>query len=315
MVTYIFQLPRGDYPVGVIDYLEKHPGPEYTATFQGIDYAKVYPAPRAQYIAASELTGISTLLGYSLDKQKVAAGDSLQIKLYWENDGRIEHDMFVQLTDPDHYIWNETSASFSPGFEGLTDQPGAIIEGEAKLSIPVDMPPGLYDLKMGYKTEDRQLIGQFQLPSNGDMIEVTLPETFITKPAPSHAINLEIDEALILAGYDLDREQVSSGESVWLTLYWQALQDVKQDYVVNLRLLSPTGAEVAYRLGRPARSSLPTNLWQEGQIVQDPWSLTIPGESTPGVYQLEIVIFDAETQQETRRTFLQSITITITQLR
>jgi hypothetical protein len=310
VVTYFFNEQRGDYPPGVIDYLESHPGPEYIAAFQGIEYAKVYPAPQAQYVAASELTGISVLLGYDLDKRVLAAGDALRIKLYWENDGRIENDMYVELTDTDDYIWSETTASFSPGFEELDHQAGAIIEGQAELALPVGMPSSLYYLKMGYKTKEGKLIGQFELPPGGDTIEVKLAEAFPAMvPSPSHRLDLSLDQALTIVGYDLERQQSVAGELLWLTLYWQATQDVANDYVVNLRLLDAQGVEVAYWLGRPARSSLPTNAWRSGQIVQDPWRLAISPGIPSGQYQLEIVIFDAESQAEVKRARLAPIRV------
>jgi hypothetical protein len=307
-VTYIFQTQRGDYdyPPGVIAYLEKHPGPEYTATFQGIDYAKVYPAPHAQYVAASQLTGISTLLGYDIDKQKLAAGESVKMKFYWENDGRIERDMFVQLTDTDNYVWSETTAPISPGFADLRNQREAILEGQAELTTPVYMPPGRYYLKMGYKTEDGQLIGRFKLPSRGDAIEVSLPKTFTSAPSPSHSLNLNLDGELTLVGYDFGPEQVVPGESTWLAFRWQALKNVQRDYVVNIRLLDGQGKEAAYWLGRPVRSGYPTNTWQAGQVVGDAWRLTLSKDIPAGQYQVEVVIFDAATQQEVGRTLLPS---------
>ena len=309
VVTYVFQRQRGDYPSGVIDYLESHPGPEYITTFQGVEYARVYPAPHAQYVAASELTGISILLGYDLEKRTITAGDSLSIKLYWENDGRIEHDMFVQLTDTDNFIWSESTASFSAGFEGLGDQVGAILEGEAELSTPVGMPPGRYYLKMGYKTEEGQLIGQFELPSDGGTIDVTLPQVFFSSPNPSQNVGLDLDETLTLDGYDLSRNQVAPGEVLRLMLHWRATEDVKNDYVVNLRLLDGNGTEMAYWLGRPVRSGYPTNTWRAGQIVLDPWRLEIPLDIAAGQYQLEVVFFDAETQEEVKRARLSPVRV------
>ena len=313
VVTYIFQTQRGDYdyPPGVIAYLENHPGPEQTVTFQGIDYAKVYPAPHAEYVAASELTGISTLLGYDLDKRKAVAGESLNMKFYWENDGRIERDMFAQLTDTDNYVWSETTAPLSPDFDGLRNQPGAIVEGQAELTTPVTMPPGRYYLKMGYKSEDGKLIGNFKLPAGGDAIEITLPETFSSAPTLPHGLNLNLGGELVLSGYDLDPELAAPGELTWLVLRWQALKPVERDYVVNIRLLDAQGKEVTYWLGRPVRSSYPTNQWQAGQVVQDPWRLALPKDVPAGQYQVEVAIFDAATQQEVGRTRLPSkLTVT-----
>ncbi len=309
IITYVFQRQRGDYPSGVIDYLETHLGPDDIVTFQGIEYARVYPAPNAQYVAASELTGISILLGYDLDERTIAAGDSLKMKFYWENDGQIEHDMFVQLTDTDNFVWSESTASFSSGFEGLRDEVGAIIEGKAELSTPVGMPPGRYYLKMGYRTEEGHLIGQFELPSDGDTIDVTLPRVFSSAPIPAHYVGLDLDETLKLDGYDLRSDRATPGEAVWLMLHWRATEDVENDYVVNLRLLDANGTEIVYWLGRPVRSGYPTNVWRAGQIVLDPWRLMMPQDVAAGEYQLEIIIFDAETQKEVRQASLSPVKI------
>lgn len=309
VVTYIFHHQRDEYPPGVIDYLEKHPGPAYVARFQGIDYAKVYPAPHAQYVAASELTGISTLLGYTLNKQKLAAGDSLHLKLYWENDGHIERDMFVRLVDADDYIWAETTVPFASDFAGLEHQVGAIIEGQAELTLPVGIPPGQYYLKMGYPTADGKLAGLFKLPSGGDVVEVTLPATFVADSTWPHNLNLTVDPTLTLAGYILNQDKLSPGASLWLTLGWQTRADVKRDYVVNLRLLDATGNEAAYWLGRPVRSGYPTNQWVAGQFVQDPWRLTLPTDIQPGQYYLGIVLFDADTQQKIAQANLSMIVV------
>jgi hypothetical protein len=170
----------------------------------------------------------------------------------------------------------------------------------------VYMPPGRYYLKMGYKTEDGQLIGQFKLPPHGDAVEVSLPKTFTPVPPPSHNLTLNLGGELILAGYDLDPEQAAPGEQVWLALRWQALKAVERDYVVNIRLLDAQGKEAAYWLGRPVRSGYPTNTWQAGQVVEDPWRLTLPKTAAAGQYQVQVVIFDAATQQEVGRTPLQS---------
>ncbi len=311
VVTYIFQSQRGeyDYPLGVIAYLEHHPGAEYIATFQGIDYAKVYPAPHVQHVSLSQLTGISTLLGYNLNKSKIAAGDTLNLKFYWENDGQIKQDMFVQLTDADNYIWNETTAPLSPEFAHLRTQRKTIIEGTATLSIPIGIPPGPYLLKMGYRDETAKLLGEFKLPADGRTIEATWPS--IPAPIrPTYPFDFKVDESLRITGYDVSQIDLTAGKSLWLTLYWHASAEVKKDYAVNLRLLHPAGQEVTYRLGRPIRNSLPTHTWQAGQWVQDPWLLDIPPETSTGEYKLELVIIDLASQAQVGRKFLQSLNVT-----
>ncbi len=306
VVTYIFQAQRGDYPPGVIDYLEQYGQPSHTVAFQGIDYATVYAAPQAQFVSASELTGISTLLGYSLSTQNLAAGDELGVKLYLQNDGQIEHNLLVRLVDADDYTWAETIAQIPPKFQPLIRQRGAILENEATLTLPAGMPPGQYFLKMDYRTAGGELVGQFTLPGHGDTITVALPPQFAGRAQPPQPLNLTIDNALQLTGVNLlpiDNNPAGT-PSFWLTLYWHAVAPVERDYVINLRLLNARGEEAAYWLGRPVRSGYPTNQWQAGQVVQDPWRLTPQQTLPPGNYHLELKLFDAETEQPVFQTVL-----------
>ena len=180
------------------------------------------------------------------------------------------------------------------------------------VSAPVGMPPGQYVLKMGYvDAQTGRSIGEFMLPANTDDISVELPMVFPSLEAvrAPTSLNLIIRDELNLVGYELDTNQTQAGESVWLTLYWQALVDVRHDYVVALRLLDATGAEVAYWLGRPVYSSYPTNGWKAHQVVQDPWRLVLPAQTVPGAYRLEVALFDAVTQSEVTSARLDTLTV------
>ena len=83
---------------------------------------------------------------------------------------------------------------------------------------------------------------------------------------------------------------------MWLTLYWQALADVRYDYVIGVQLLNGAGAEVAYWLGRPAMNCYPTTEWRTGQVVQDAWRLALPADTPSGRYELQATVYDAETR-------------------
>ena len=68
-----------------------------------------------------------------------------------------------------------------------------------------------------------------------------------------------------------------------------------------VRLLHANGAEVIYRMGRPARSVVPTDQWRAGQEVQDPWLLALPDSQLGDTYRLELALFDADSQEEIAR--------------
>ncbi|HXV98097.1 MAG TPA: hypothetical protein VEC93_06705, partial [Anaerolineae bacterium] len=126
---------------------------------------------------------------------------------------------------------------------------------------------------------------------------------------PPYPATLTANDDLILLGYNLDPEKPAPGSTLWVTLYWQALADVRHDYVILLRLLDEQQQEVAYWLGRPVRSGYPTTEWQAGQIVQDPWRLELPPDLKPGPYDLEVALFDAASEAEVTRSRLGPVTV------
>jgi hypothetical protein len=310
--VYISQLQRGKHDDHIIDYLQRRP-PVHTVTLTGVDYAWVYRGPGAQFWGGDKtLEGRGTLHAFSLSSSTLAAGQMLTATVFFRNEGQLPTDrFFVRLTDADNYPWAETAVQPRPGFETAFNTREAIVEGEAVLALPIGMPPGQYALKMGY--DDRQtgqLIGEFALPADTDDLTVTLPARFASEAVDSAVTptGLTVTNDLRLAGYKLSPSNPTASGPVWLTLYWQATQNVQHDYVILLRLLNAEREETAYWLGRPVRSGYPTTMWQANQIVQDPWRLDIPPELLPGDYQLEIALFDADTEAEMSRSSLGSLT-------
>ncbi len=312
VLIYISQLQRGKHSPEILTYLRRHE-PEYILKLHGLEYAWLYPGPAARYYGGGyKLEGRGTLYGYDFDRTDLAAGESLPITLYWRNEGQREDDrFFVRLMDLDGYVWTEAIAQPRPGFEAANRRRKAIVESEAVLSLPIGMPPGDYFFKPGFRTVSGEIIGYFELPGRTKPLSVTTAKTYpsletFQAPSPSH---LRANDDLILLGYDLEPKTSRPGSALWLTLYWQGLTDVTHDYVILLRLLDETQQEMAYWLGRPVRSGYPTTEWKAGQIVQDPWQLTLPPDAGPGLYDLEIALFDADTEAEVIRAQLEPLTI------
>jgi hypothetical protein len=304
VMIYISQLQRGKHAEDILVYLNRHQ-PVYVTKLHGLEYAWLYPGPKAQYHGGGhKLEGRGTLFGYDLQPTTLTAGDSLTTTLYWRNEGQREDDrFFVRLMDLDGYIWAEAVAQARPGFEEASRQRLSIVESEANLTLPVGMPPGDYFFKPGFRTAQGELIGYFELPDDTKPLVVALAQTYppIEVIQPAYSTHLAANEDILLFGYDVTPKENSPDPAVWLTLYWQALADVTHDYVILLRLLNDNQEEVAYWLGRPVRSGYPTLEWKANQIVQDPWLLTLPSEVKPGDYHLEVALFDADSEAEVSR--------------
>jgi hypothetical protein len=312
VLIYISQLQREKHAEDIIAYLKRRKS-EFTVSLHGLEYVWLYPGPAAQYYGGGhKLEGRGTLFGYDLDKTELTAGESLSVALYWRNEGQRPDDrFFVRLMDLDGYVWAEAIAQPRPDFEEANRTENSIVESEAELTLPIGMPPGKYFLKPGFRTESGQIIGYFNLPADAPPIEVKLADvpakaTDFQTPYPAQ---LSFGGDLTLLGYDLSPHLPAPAPTTWVTLYWQAPTEVSHDYVILLRLLDTRNREIAYWLGRPVRSGYPTTMWRAGQIVQDPWLLSLPAEAAPGDYGLEIAVFDAASEAEVGRHLLGDVTL------
>lgn len=93
-----------------------------------------------------------------------------------------------------------------------------------------------------------------------------------------------------LIGYDIDRVEVSPGETVNFTLYWQASEPTDAEYVVFNHLVPQASSDLVTQIdGLPLPDvRRPSTTWNDPQeiLVSRPFSLTIGTNITPGNYRL-----------------------------
>jgi len=101
------------------------------------------------------------------------------------------------------------------------------------------------------------------------------------------------DDVIRFLGYDADTERLRPGETLALTLYSQSLTPVHQDYVLFVHLLGPDNPATGNALwaqddSAPCRGFYPTTVWSPPEVVIDAYSLRIPEDAPPGLYELQI---------------------------
>ncbi len=93
-----------------------------------------------------------------------------------------------------------------------------------------------------------------------------------------------------LNGYDIDKPEISPGETMNFTLYWQASQPTDVEYVVFNHLLPHASTDLIAQVDGPPMPDIrrPSTTWNDPQevLVSRPFSLTIPINTPPGEYQL-----------------------------
>ncbi|MBI1297561.1 hypothetical protein GC175_21690 [bacterium] len=84
------------------------------------------------------------------------------------------------------------------------------------------------------------------------------------------------------------------GSVLYLVVYWQAVQRIDERYTVFTQLSAPDGTLIAQQDNYPVRGLAPTDTWQPGVVVRDPYELSLPADAPPGEYRLRIGLYTAE---------------------
>ncbi len=164
------------------------------------------------------------------------------------------------------------------------------------LKLPPTVSPGLYGLTLGlyYVTGGEALPFHAVDGSSDDVSHLARIKVPLAPPDLDSITRTDVrlGECCTLIGYRLPpRLQVRPGDSFDVTLYWQSLAKVSQDYTVFVHLLDARGALSAQQDSMPRAGTYPTSIWAPEEIVSDTYNLTLAPDAAPGEYQLEIGMY------------------------
>jgi hypothetical protein len=104
--------------------------------------------------------------------------------------------------------------------------------------------------------------------------------------AIGNAINFE--NQVLLLDSKIDRETVKPGETAKVDLTWRGLKSWPDNYTAFVHLLGPDGKVHGQVDQWPVQGTLPTLSWTAGQVVNDPYVITLPADAPRGQYQVEV---------------------------
>ncbi len=240
------------------------------------------------------------LYDYSLDQDKYVPGDTLRLTLLWEALGRLVEDysVSVKLLDVDGAVLAQQDSGPQGGQHPTSRwRPGERIADRHELKIPLDIPLGQYQLQVSlYRPTDLSRL--ITLDEEATLMEESLSAWVKVKPhfesgqlAIQHPLQVNLGDQVTLLGYDVSLEAVQPGQSLDLTLYWQARREMSEDYTVFTHLVAADGRIVAQQDNQPAEGRYPTSIWDTGEIVVDRYRLTTAADAPGGEYHLEVGMY------------------------
>ena len=79
-----------------------------------------------------------------------------------------------------------------------------------------------------------------------------------------------------------------------VVLYWQAAAPVGASYTVFTQLFDASGRLIAQQDNLPVQGLAPTDTWQAGTPIRDPYALVLPPDAAPGNYDLQVGMYDSQ---------------------
>jgi len=125
-----------------------------------------------------------------------------------------------------------------------------------------------------------------------------LAPTFVDQerlPA-QHPVNAVLQDDLLLLDYTLaaetlqgsaDLPSVKAGDTIRLTLYWQALRPVGEDYTVFTHIIDAQPRQWAGQDNPPVQGTRPTSSWAVGEVIVDDYELVLDPQTPAGVVEIE----------------------------
>jgi len=217
---------------------------------------------------------------------------------------RDDYSVFIHLLDQWSFRWGEEGFFDYPSAQW---SPGDVIVNRKEINVEPGAPPGEYQLQVGVYSAslDSRLP---RLDKDGKVVGTTIslgPVT-VSKPQEPPAVESlaiqnpqkeDLGGRVTFLGYDRDRDIARPGESIYLALYWQAQQDLEEDYNVVVGLRGAGGDVWPLWADRPVHGTYSTANWTAGEVIKDRYGLTIGQDMPAGDYELELMLLNRVTQQ------------------
>jgi hypothetical protein len=176
-------------------------------------------------------------------------------------------------------------------------QPGELIASRYVLNIPatayapdrLKWEVGVYD----FATQQR-----LPASSGGDTVRFGTMELQAQPGGVPNPMQINLSDQIELIGYSLDRRAASPDEAIRLTLYWRAKSKMPVDYTVFTHVLQPPET-IRAQQDKPLQP--PSSSWSIGLVVSDTYELKIKPDTPPGVYEVEVGVYDPRNNFERLR--------------
>jgi hypothetical protein len=234
--------------------------------------------------------GVVRLLGYQVTPNTVTPGDVVEVTVYWQTLVQTDQNyaMFVHLlSDAGPMVAQRDTYPGLGRYPTIAWEPGVAFADTYRVHVPeTAYTPDTGYLQVGLYLPDGP---RLTTPDGRDALRLATVEIHPRSGEFPNPVNARFDEQTALVGYTLDRRVAQPGETIRLTLHWQALAPMATDYRIFAHVL---GVENQIWANSDILPAVPTSRWQPGQIIEDIHDLNV-GLTTPAdFYDIEVGMYE-----------------------
>jgi hypothetical protein len=232
----------------------------------------------------------------------VASGDMLTLALTWSSVAVPGADYRVRwrLLDPVGSVALEQTADLCP-YATSRWRAGDSFEARYDLWFDPALPAGRYRLALNVLAPD----GRPRWPEDQILtaVEIDARDRLFELPAGiAYPLDLTLGAAVHLRGFDIAPSPVEEGvgegglrpgDTLSLTLYWQADGPTDLNYTVFVHLVGPDGRPHGQADWFPGGGAAPTTSWAPGQVTVDEVTLSVAAGAPAGAYHVAVGMYDA----------------------
>jgi hypothetical protein len=258
----------------------------------------VDPVPQVKLIA--DVGGQVRLLGYDLGGMSAMPGEAFGFTLYWEAQRAMDRDwsVFCHLLDAETGLPIVTRDRYpGQGLLATSDMSAGLRWADRYvLQIPQTayaprealLEIGLYDINTGERPPVTVTLGPY-LDVTGNALRFQ-PLRILAREGPyPNPVSITFEDQLRLVGWQVDRRVAVQGETIHLTLYWECVGEMHENYTVFTQIVDDRGQKWAQWDAWPAE--LPTSTWQVGDAFEDRYELSLDGNTPPGAKSLIMGVY------------------------
>ena len=113
-----------------------------------------------------------------------------------------------------------------------------------------------------------------------------------------HRLDFDFGQEARLLGYDIQSGEVEPGEKVYITLYWQELQAIEENYIIYVHIFGQQGSKIGQRDTYPGTGRFATTLWKPGDVFADRIGVPIhPNAGRPVLARIEAGLYARQTKR------------------